>query len=60
MEHETFECSFKKAFEKDGKNVQLMPVGKKSRDFFNRAMKDQIVESFIDLNISPMIDLHYI
>ena len=41
-----------KSLEKDGKNVQLMPVGKKSRDFFNRAMKDQIVESFIDLNIS--------
>ena len=41
-----------KSLEKDGKNVQLMPVGKKSRDFFNRVMKDQIVESFIDLNIS--------
>ena len=40
-----------KSLENDGKNVQLMPVGKKSRDFFNRVMKDQIVESFIDLNI---------
>ena len=29
-----------------------MPVGKKSRDFFNRVMKEQIVESFIDLNVS--------
>ena len=29
-----------------------MPVGKKSRDFFNRAMKDQVVDSFIDLNVS--------
>lgn len=41
-----------KSLEKDGKNVQLMPVGKKSRDFFNRVMKDQIAESFIDLNVS--------
>ena len=29
-----------------------MPVGKKSRDFFNRVMKNQIAESFVDLNIS--------
>jgi F-type H+-transporting ATPase subunit gamma len=29
-----------------------MPVGKKSRDFFNRVMKDQIIESFVDLNVS--------
>jgi len=41
-----------KSLEKEGKNVQLMPVGKKSRDFFNRVMKDQIVESFTDLNLS--------
>ena len=41
-----------KSLEKDGKNVQLMPVGKKSRDFFNRVMKDQIAESYIDLNVS--------
>ena len=41
-----------KSLEKDGKNVQLMPVGKKSRDFFNRVMKDQIAESFIDLDVS--------
>jgi len=41
-----------KSLQNDGKNVQLMPVGKKSRDFFNRVMKDQIAESFVDLNIS--------
>ena len=41
-----------KSLENDGKSVQLMPVGKKSRDFFNRVMKDQIAESFIDLNVS--------
>ena len=41
-----------KSLESAGKSVQLMPVGKKSRDFFNRVMKDQIAESFIDLNVS--------
>ena len=41
-----------KSLEGDGKKVQLMPVGKKSRDFFNRVMKDQIIESFVDLNVS--------
>ena len=41
-----------KSLEGEGKNVQLIPIGKKSRDFFNRLMKDKIVESFADLNIS--------
>ncbi len=41
-----------KSLESNGKNVQIMPVGKKSRDFFNRVMKDQILESFVDLNVS--------
>ena len=41
-----------KSLEDDGKNVQLMPVGKKSRDFFNRVMKDKIFDSFADLNVS--------
>ena len=41
-----------KSLEDDGKNVQLMPVGKKSRDFFNRLMKDKILDSFADLNVS--------
>ena len=50
INRETFKLV--KSLEKDGKNVQLMPVGKKSRDFFNRVMKAQIVESFIDLNVS--------
>jgi F-type H+-transporting ATPase subunit gamma len=50
INRETFKLV--KSLENDGKNVQLMPVGKKSRDFFNRVMKDQIAESFIDLNIS--------
>jgi len=50
INRETFKLV--KSLEKDGKNVQLMPVGKKSRDFFNRVMKDQVAESFIDLNVS--------
>ena len=50
INRETFKLV--KSLENDGKNVQLMPVGKKSRDFFNRVMKNQIVESFIDLNVS--------
>jgi F-type H+-transporting ATPase subunit gamma len=50
INRETFKLV--KSLEKDGKNIKLMPVGKKSRDFFNRVMKDQIVESFIDLNIA--------
>lgn len=41
-----------KSLEDNGKNVQLMPVGKKSRDFFNRVMKDKILDSFADLNVS--------
>ena len=50
INRETFKLV--KSLESSGKNVQLMPVGKKSRDFFNRVMKDQIAESFVDLNIS--------
>ena len=50
INRETFKLV--KSLEKDGKNVQLMPVGKKSREFFNRVMKDKIAESFIDLNVS--------
>ena len=41
-----------KSLEDKGKNVQLIPVGKKSRDFFNRVMKDKILDSFADLNVS--------
>ena len=50
MNKETFRLV--KSLEDDGKNVQLMPVGKKSRDFFNRVMKDKILDSFADLNVS--------
>ncbi len=50
INRETFKLV--KSLEGNGKKVQLMPVGKKSRDFFNRVMKDQIIESFADLNVS--------
>ena len=50
INRETFKLV--KSLEGDGKKVQLMPVGKKSRDFFNRVMKDQIIDSFVDLNVS--------
>ena len=50
INRETFKLV--KSLEVNGKKVQLMPVGKKSRDFFNRLMKDQIIESFVDLNVS--------
>ncbi len=50
INRETFKLV--KSLEDEGKKVQLMPVGKKSRDFFNRVMKDQILESFVDLNVS--------
>ncbi len=50
INRETFKLV--KSLEGNGKKVQLMPIGKKSRDFFNRVMKDQIIESFVDLNVS--------
>ena len=50
INRETFKLV--KSLEGNGKKVQLMPVGKKSRDFFNRVMKDQIIDSFVDLNVS--------
>ena len=40
---------FIKSLEAEGKIVQLITVGKKSRDFFNRIMKDKVVYSFADL-----------
>tara|TARA_Y100000590_G_C15575218_1_gene960170 strand:+ start:72 stop:956 length:885 start_codon:yes stop_codon:yes gene_type:complete len=35
--------------EKENKEINLMTIGKKSRDFFSRIMKNKISESFIDL-----------
>jgi len=41
-----------KSLESENKKVQLLPVGKKTRDFFSRVMKDKIIESFVDTNVS--------
>ena len=38
-----------RSLENKGKNASLLTIGKKSRDFFNRIMKNKIIESFIDL-----------
>ena len=38
-----------KKLENDGKKVNLITVGKKSRDFFNRIMKDKILDNYVDL-----------
>ena len=40
---------FVMSLEKEGKKVELITVGKKSRDFFNRIMKEKIIHSFADL-----------
>ena len=50
INRETFK--FIKSLEGKDKSVQLLTVGKKSRDFFSRIMKDKIVESFADLGSS--------
>ena len=47
---ETFKLM--KSLEDQNKKVQLITIGKKSRDFFNRIMKDKIIESFVDTNVS--------
>ena len=47
INRETFK--FIKSLEGEDKSVQLLTIGKKSRDFFSRIMKDKIVESFADL-----------
>ena len=38
-----------RSLENEGKNTSLLTIGKKSRDFFNRIMKDKIIESYVDL-----------
>ena len=36
----------------EGKKASLLTIGKKSKDFFNRSMKDKVVESYINLGAS--------
>ena len=43
---------FVNSLENEGKNVSLITVGKKSRDFFNRIMKDKIIENYVDVSES--------
>ena len=31
--------------------MQLLPIGKKSRDFFLRTLKENIIDSFVDTNV---------
>ena len=50
INRETFK--YIKSLEHEGKKVNLITIGKKSRDFFSRLMKDKIIESFIDLGSS--------
>ena len=47
---ETFKLM--KSLEDQNKKSQLLTVGKKSRDFFNRIMKEKIIENFVDTNVS--------
>ena len=47
---ETFKLM--KSLQDQNKKAQLLTVGKKSRDFFNRIMKEKIIESFVDTNVS--------
>ncbi len=41
-----------KSLQDQNKKVQLLTIGKKSRDFFNRIMKEKIIENFVDTNVS--------
>tara|TARA_Y100001970_G_scaffold287978_1_gene413997 strand:+ start:421 stop:1320 length:900 start_codon:yes stop_codon:yes gene_type:complete len=36
----------------EGKKTSLITIGKKSRDFFNRIMKDKVIDSYFDLGSS--------
>ena len=40
---------FVKSLEQEGKKVEIITVGKKSRDFFNRILSDRVIHSFADL-----------
>ena len=41
-----------RSLEDQGKTVKLITIGKKSRDFLTRLMKDKILESFTDFGVS--------
>ena len=50
INRETFKLV--KKLETENKKVQLLPIGKKSRDFFLRTLKENITDSFVDTNVS--------
>ena len=50
INRETFKLV--KKLESENKKVQLLPIGKKSRDFFLRTLKENITDSFVDTNVS--------
>jgi len=41
-----------RSLEDQGKKVKLITIGKKSRDFLTRVMKDKILESYTDFGVS--------
>jgi len=45
-------ANYVRSLEDQGKKVKLITIGKKSRDFLTRLMKDRILESFTDLGVS--------
>ena len=45
-------ANYVRSLEDQGKKVKLITIGKKSRDFLTRLMKDRILESFTDLSVS--------
>ena len=49
---ETFKLM--KSLQDQNKKVQLLTIGKKSGDFFNRIMKEKIIENFVDTNVSSV------
>mgnify|MGYP001289919369 CR=1 FL=1 len=52
ISRETFK--YIRSLENEGKKVNLITIGKKSRDFFIRLMKDKIVESFARRDPIPL------
>ena len=50
INRETFK--YIKSLQKEGKKTDLVTIGKKSRDFFMRIMKDKVIDSFVDLGVA--------
>ena len=50
IKRDTFK--YVKSLENEGKKVKLITIGKKSRDFFSRLMKEKIIEKYADFGSS--------